>query len=252
LVVNYTVNGGASIGTDFTGIAATGTIKTITFAANSSTATLSVDPTADTDAEADETINLTLASSASYGIGTSGAISGTIRNDDRIGTAAADSLTGSSGNDYIDGRAGVDTLTGGLGSDRFGFWYGQSSIATPDRITDFQIGTDKIDLFSSTGGTLSSPSAFTRAADNSTASTLSTLASAVFTDANGAAAGNQALAVNGAVLVTATNPAIAGTYLLINDATAVLSSSIDLMINITSFTGTLPAVGSLSVGSMFV
>jgi hypothetical protein len=54
------------------------------------------------------------------------------------------------------------------------------------------------------------------------------------------------------VLVTATNPAIAGTYLLINDATALLSSSIDLMINITSFTGTLPAVGSLSVGSMFV
>ena len=134
----------------------------------------------------------------------------------------------------------------------FGFRFTQSTITAPDRSTDFQFGTDKIDLFSSAGAALPTPSAFSRAANNSAATTLNDLAIAVFTNANGATAGNQALAANAAVVVTATNSAIAGTYLLINDATAGLSTTNDLMINITGFSGTLPALGSITPSTVFV
>ena len=51
-------------------------------AANSSTATVTVDPTADTTVESDETVSLTLASGTGYTIGTTSAVTGTITNDD--------------------------------------------------------------------------------------------------------------------------------------------------------------------------
>ena len=134
----------------------------------------------------------------------------------------------------------------------FGFRFTQSTVTAPDRITDFQFGSDKIDLFSSTGSALATPRAFSRAVNNSTATTLSALAAAVFTDANGLSVGNQALAANAAAVVTATNAAIAGTYLLINDGTASLNNTNDLMINITGFSGTLPALGTITASSVFV
>ncbi|WP_287741822.1 bluetail domain-containing putative surface protein [Microcystis sp. M169S2] len=49
-----------------------------------------------------------------------------------------------------------------------------------------------------------------------------------------------------------TTGAIAGTYLVINDSTAGFQSSNDLLINITGFTGTLPALGNILVGNFFV
>lgn len=82
LSVNYSVSGSAIPGTDYTGIATTPTIKTLTFAAGSSTATVSVDPKADTTIEADETVVLSLISGSGYNIGSSAALVGTIRNDD--------------------------------------------------------------------------------------------------------------------------------------------------------------------------
>jgi hypothetical protein len=54
----------------------------ITFAAGSSTASLIVTPSKDTDKEYDETLALQLASNSGYRVGTSTAISGTIVNDD--------------------------------------------------------------------------------------------------------------------------------------------------------------------------
>ncbi|MFM6791936.1 MAG: Calx-beta domain-containing protein, partial [Dolichospermum sp.] len=71
-------------GTDYTGIATAGTTKTVTFAAGSSTATVTVDPTADTTVESDETVILTLASGTGYTIGTTNAVTGTITNDDTL------------------------------------------------------------------------------------------------------------------------------------------------------------------------
>jgi hypothetical protein len=83
LSVNYTVAGTATNGTDYTGIASTGTIYTVSFAAGSATATVTVNPTADSTGEADETVVLTLAAGSGYRIGTSSAVTGTITNDDQ-------------------------------------------------------------------------------------------------------------------------------------------------------------------------
>ncbi|WP_043996905.1 Calx-beta domain-containing protein, partial [Microcystis aeruginosa] len=75
--VNYTVGGTATNGTDYTSIP-----TSVTFAAGSSTATVTVDPTADTTVEPDETVILTLATGTGYTIGTTTAVTGTITNDD--------------------------------------------------------------------------------------------------------------------------------------------------------------------------
>ncbi|WP_049897881.1 DUF4347 domain-containing protein, partial [Microcystis aeruginosa] len=79
LTVNYTLGGTATLNTDYT---RTGTTNTVTFAANSATATVIVDPTPDTTAESNETVILTLASGTGYTIGTTTAVTGTITNDD--------------------------------------------------------------------------------------------------------------------------------------------------------------------------
>ncbi|MDB9466963.1 Calx-beta domain-containing protein, partial [Dolichospermum circinale] len=80
LTVNYNIAGTAS-SNDYTG-ATPGTGKTITFAAGSSTATLTIDPTADTTVENNETVALTLVAGTGYTVGTNTAVTGTITNDD--------------------------------------------------------------------------------------------------------------------------------------------------------------------------
>ena len=82
LTVNYDITGTAD-STDYTG-ATPGTGKTITFAANSATATLTIDPTADTIVEANETVDLTLVAGTGYTLGTTTAVTGTITNDDLL------------------------------------------------------------------------------------------------------------------------------------------------------------------------
>jgi len=79
LTANYTVGGTATFNTDYT---RTGTNNTVTFAANATTATVTVDPTADTTVESDETVALTLTSGTGYTVGTTTAVTGTITNDD--------------------------------------------------------------------------------------------------------------------------------------------------------------------------
>ncbi len=381
LTVNYTVEGTATNGNDYTSIP-----TSVTFAANSATATVTVDPTPETIVESDETVILTLASGTGYTVGTTTPVTGTINNDDfsqlsinnitvvegldnnailtvtvdnpnpqpisfnyttgpidatadvdytsktgtitiaantatatisipllndnlnepdevftvtlsnpvnatinpeggigeviitdtwqssltrtlpnnvenlrlissnnvnGTGNAGNNKITGNSGINQINGANGADTLTGGLGADTFVFQFGQSTISTRDRITDFAINSDKIDLLTQAGNATSAPSNFSRAA-NSTVTTLQNLINQVFTDANGAITGNQGLGVNSAALVQVTTGAIAGTYLVINDSTAGFQSSNDLLINITGFTGTLPALGNIPVGNFFI
>jgi hypothetical protein len=142
LTVNYTVGGTATLGTDYAGIAATPTVKTVTFAANSSTATVTVDPTADTTIEPNETVELTLAAGSGYSIGTTAAVVGTILNDDisslityalgpaesslallgskrvnGIGNDSGNVITGNSNNNRLVGLFGADVLTGGGATD---------------------------------------------------------------------------------------------------------------------------------------
>ncbi|MCZ8103033.1 MAG: hypothetical protein O9972_34715, partial [Burkholderiales bacterium] len=249
---------------------------TITIAANTATATISIPILNDNLNEPDEAFTVTLSNPVNATINPEGGIGEVIITDtwqssltrtlpnnvenlrligsnniNGTGNAGNNNITGNSGNNQINGGAGIDTLTGGLGADTFVFQFGQSPISTSDRITDFAINSDKIDLLTQGGSAMSAPSSFSRAAD-STATTLDNLVNQVFTDANGATTGNQGLGINSAALVQVTTGAIAGTYLIINDSTAGFQSSNDLLINITGFTGTLPALGNIPVSNFFI
>ncbi|MFN7255206.1 MAG: bluetail domain-containing putative surface protein, partial [Microcystis sp.] len=169
-------------------------------------------------------------------------------NNQITGNSGNNNLNGAAGNDTLNGAAGIDTLTGGTGTDIFIFQFSQSTSAALDRVTDFAIGTDKIDLLSQAGAAINAPVAFTRATD-STTTNINTIVTNVFTDANGATAGNQALGINSAVLVRDNS---SSTYLIINDGTAGFQSANDLVINLTGLTGTLPALGTIAVNSFFV
>jgi Ca2+-binding RTX toxin-like protein len=59
-------------------------------------------------------------------------------------TTLADSLSGDGGADTLDGGGGSDTLLGGSGADLF-VW-SPSTVAQADRIQDFTIGQDRLDL----------------------------------------------------------------------------------------------------------
>jgi Ca2+-binding RTX toxin-like protein len=185
--------------------------------------------------------------------GTAGAdnLTGTSSSDIINGLAGHDTLNGGAGNDSLDGGNDNDILTGGTGADTFIFQFGQSSVCASDRVTDFAICSDKIDLLTQGGVAMNPPCLFSRAA-NSAATTLQNVVTQVFTDANGELAGNQALGINSAALVVATSCSIAGTYLVINDCTAGFQASNDLVINLTGYTGTLPPLGNITVSSFFI
>lgn len=70
-------------------------------------------------------------------------IQGTINPDLIVGSASVDTILGGNGNDVIFGGLGSDTLTGGNGNDVFFY---QDVTTQDDRITDFTLGSDRIDL----------------------------------------------------------------------------------------------------------
>jgi len=121
--------------------------KTITFNPGSTTTSITIDPTADTVVEPNETISLQLAAGTGYSIGTTAAQIATIINDDgtrrHVGTNGKDVLLGTNANDYLIGGAGDDILTGGTGGDIF---YFASSNLGNDAITDFTPGQDFIQV----------------------------------------------------------------------------------------------------------
>lgn len=85
LSVNFRVGGTATFTSDYSQSGAatySSSAGTLTFAAGSATASLTIDPRADSSIEADETVLLTLASASGYRVGTVNAVSGSIRNDD--------------------------------------------------------------------------------------------------------------------------------------------------------------------------
>ena len=70
----------------------------------------------------------------------------------------------------------------------------------------------------------------------------------MYADADGALPGNQALGANSAVLVQATNAAIAGTYLVVNNSVASRSTNDDLMIKLNGITGAFSTLRVTSPG----
>ncbi|WP_242482084.1 Calx-beta domain-containing protein [Trichormus variabilis] len=98
LTVNYSVAGTATLNTDYAQSGATSftaTTGTITFAAGARTAILTINPTADTPVESNETVALTLATGTGYTVGTTTAVTGTITNDDTSPTGITINLSGS-------------------------------------------------------------------------------------------------------------------------------------------------------------
>ena len=65
-----------------------------------------------------------------------------------VGNLYIDTLSGNGGNDTLTGGGFNDRLTGGTGADTFIYSSAIDSDATTgiDRITDFEVGTDRIDL----------------------------------------------------------------------------------------------------------
>ena len=82
LFVNYAVAGTATPGVDYTGFNTSSTIQTLSFASGADSVTLRLIPTADPWIEPDETVSLTLLPGTDYTVGTTTAVSGTIRDDD--------------------------------------------------------------------------------------------------------------------------------------------------------------------------
>jgi Ca2+-binding RTX toxin-like protein len=96
LTVNFSVGGTATFNTDYTQTGAatfTTTNGTVTFADGNATAVITVDPSTDVTAEPDETVILTLTAGAGYNVGTPGAATGTINNDDTSVSVAVSPLS---------------------------------------------------------------------------------------------------------------------------------------------------------------
>jgi Calx-beta domain/IPT/TIG domain/Cohesin domain len=77
LTANYTASGTATAGSDYTALAGS-----VTLGSGAATATITVTPTDDTAVEANETVILTLASSATYAIGSPSSATVTIADND--------------------------------------------------------------------------------------------------------------------------------------------------------------------------
>ena len=163
--LHYAVTSAAANGADFGGALPSGTIS---FAANKTSTTLTVNVAGDTTVENDEPFTVTL-SNPSAGTIAQAVAQGTIRNDDGgtivsgttvSGTSGNDALNGTSGNDSLLGLAGDDTIRGGAGNDTcvagpgLDFFFGEGGadvcLFSPgegkDKWFDFQDGIDKIAL----------------------------------------------------------------------------------------------------------
>ena len=82
LTVNLTTSGTASSGIDYSGA-----LSSVTIPANATTATVTINPTADVFVEGNETVVISVASGAGYTVGAPSSATGTIANDDTpIGT----------------------------------------------------------------------------------------------------------------------------------------------------------------------
>jgi Ca2+-binding RTX toxin-like protein len=73
-------------------------------------------------------------------------ITGNSANNTLNGGAGNDTLIGNAGNDTLIGGAGNDTLIGGVGADVFIFNTAPNSVSNLDRITDFNVADDTIQL----------------------------------------------------------------------------------------------------------
>ena len=146
-------------------------------------------------------------------------------NDIIAGSKFKDILFGGDGDDIITGGLGADQLTGGAGKDTFRYAnLRESRLAAFDRITDFAIGTDRIDapraVTASNIRQLGRVSALTQRGISSVLS-------------------NSSFKANRAATFTLGTGDETRTFLALNDKTGGFSAKRDGLIEITGFRGNL-------------
>ena len=175
-------------------------------------------------------------------------LSGLAGNDVLTGNAGNDRLDGGDGNDTLIGGIGADILTGGAGADVFQYTsLSESTRASMDQITAFQLGVDKIKLPNGL------PISFWNAAR--TVESLGTLANpqgaitSLFADKDRSTAGNQAIVNGVAVLFTIGNTLTTRKTVLMVAANTNPTSPDHLFLTINSgldsFTGATGAPGQI-------
>jgi hypothetical protein len=134
-----------------------------------------------------------------------------------IGDANANSLNATSAKDLLTGLAGADTFSFATLT--------ASTLATFDRITDFAIGTDRLD----------GPTAVTAANINKLGAV-----SALDATSIGTVLTSTSFLANGATTFTYADPSgISRSFIALNDGIAGYSSSNDAIVEITGYTGLL-------------
>ena len=108
LTVNFTVAGTATAGVDYTALG-----TSVTIAAGSATATKQVTVIEDAAIEGDETVSVTLATGAGYGIGSPSAAVVTIKDDDAASTAFVTAFSAGTVRNNYSGWVGLRVQVGG-------------------------------------------------------------------------------------------------------------------------------------------
>ena len=153
LTVNFSIGGTATFSTDYTQSGAASfspPTGTVTFIAGSSTATVTVDPTADGAAELDETVILTVTAGTGYNVAAPSVATGTITNDDtEVSVAVSPSSVledGATNMVYTFTRTGITS-----GALTVNFSVGGTAIFAPPDTDYTQFGAA---TFTSTSGTV--------------------------------------------------------------------------------------------------
>ena len=244
LTVNYTLAGTATPGVDYTGT----TPNTVTFAALSPTATITLPTKDDLLSDPSETIITTITAPAGYTISGPDTATATIldndgnsANNNLVGTSFADALAGVGGNDTLSGLEGDDTLDGGAGNDNLTGGLGKDTLTGStglDTLTYNSLGDsllsgfDVIQGYSGTGASLDSINApgsiapITLTASKGTATAL-TEAAIQLVLTNAAFAANTAEAFK----VTGQN----GTFIALNNGVAGFQAASDAIIQLSDY-----------------
>ncbi|MDJ0669663.1 MAG: M12 family metallo-peptidase, partial [Microcystis sp. M53598_WE2] len=150
LTVNYTLGGTATPGVDYTGT----TPSSVTFAALSPTATITLPTKDDLLSDPSETIISKITAPVGYTISGPDTATATIldndgnsANNNLVGTSFADALAGVGGNDTLSGLAGNDTLDGGANNDTYLF--DTDLVLNSDRLIDAS-GIDTLNFAATT------------------------------------------------------------------------------------------------------
>jgi hypothetical protein len=232
LTVNLAMGGTATNGTDYTTIPAT-----VTFAAGSATAAVTLTPVDDLGVEGNETAILTLLSGSGYTLGSATSATVTLADNDVNGSNGGNTLTGDGGNNALNGLGGNDVLNGVAGSDRLNGGVGKDTLTGGSEIDQFVLGALGDSLLAgfdvitdyALGEQIDAPlaiAATTLTASSGNATSLTATAiQAVLTSGVFTANSARAFTVTGQT----------GTFLALNNGTAGFSAATDGIIHLSSY-----------------